>query len=196
MPISIAGKQRKSPDRALRSVASERAKPVLAKLGNEVMPSATIIKRSSRRERGFTYAMVLVAIVLVGIFAGAANIMTSRIVQADREEELMFRGMAYRSAIQRYYLVAKRYPRSLAELVKDPRFANRTYLRTLYSDPMARKNEGASENGGWLLVRAPDGGIAGVASQSRQEPMKKTNFPPGFEKFEGAKSYAEWIFSH
>lgn len=140
--------------------------------------------------------MVLVAIVLVGIFAGAANIMTSRIVQADREEELMFRGMAYRSAIQRYYAVAKRYPRSLGELLKDPRFANRTYLRTLYSDPMARVNDGSSENGGWLVVRSADGGIAGVASQSRQEPMKKTNFPPGFEKFEDAKSYSEWVFAY
>ena len=62
--------------------------------------------------------MVLVAIVLVGIFAGVANIATSRIVQAEREEELLFRGMAYRNAIQRYYAVAKRYPRSLEELLK------------------------------------------------------------------------------
>jgi type II secretory pathway pseudopilin PulG len=156
-------------------------------------------QKNPDRERGFTYAMVLVAIVLIGIFAGAANVMTSRIIQADREEELMFRGMAYRSAIQRYYAVAKRYPRSLDELLKDPRFANRTYLRAPYPDPMASdpmvKGKGeASENGGWLLVRAADGGIAGVASQSRLEPMKKVNFPPGFEKFEEAKSYADWGF--
>lgn len=165
------------------------------------MPTSTAGKprNSLNRERGFTYAMVLVAIVLVGIFAGVANIATSRIVQADREEELIFRGMAYRSAIQRYYAVAKRYPRSLDELLKDPRFAYRPYLRAPYPDPMAAdamvKGQGeAGENGGWRLVRAADGGIAGVASQSRQEPMKKANFPLGFEKFEGAKSYAEWGF--
>jgi type II secretory pathway pseudopilin PulG len=150
-------------------------------------------RKSRDRERGFTYAMVLVAMVLVGIFAGVANIATSRIVQADREEELMFRGMAYRNAIQRYYAVAGRYPRSLDELLKDPRFAHRPYLRTPYPDPMAAR-EDAKENGSWRLVRAIDGGIAGVSSRSGQEPLKKVNFPPGFEKFDGAKSYAEWIF--
>lgn len=154
--------------------------------------------RNSRpqRECGFTYAMVLVAIVVIGIFAGVANVMTSRIVQADREEELMFRGMAYRNAIQRYYAVAGRYPRSLGELLKDARFAHRPYLRTLYPDPMATGKEGTNENGGWQLVHAADGGIAGVASRSRQEPLKKTNFPPGYESFDGAKSYAEWVFEY
>lgn len=162
------------------------------------MPTSTVGKpRNSRsRERGFTYAMVLVAIVLIGIFAGAANILTSKIVQADREEELMFRGMAYRSAIQRYYAVAKRYPRSLDELLKDSRFVHRTHLRAPYPDPMAAARGEAGENGGWLLVRAADGGIAGVASKSRQEPIKKANFPPGFEKFESAKSYTEWMFTY
>lgn len=160
------------------------------------MPTSTVGKprNNPNRERGFTYAMVLVAIVLIGIFAGVANILASRIVQADREEELMYRGMSYRNAIQRYYAVAKRYPRSLDELLKDPRFAHRPYLRELYSDPMARSQDEAGENGGWLLLRAADGGIAGVASKSRQEPMKKANFPPGFEKFEDAKSYTEWGF--
>ena len=154
---------------------------------------------SVKRERGFTYAMVLVAVVLIGIFAGVANLATSRIVQADREKELLFRGMAYRSAIQSYYAVAGRYPRVLSDLLKDPRFAQKAYLRTLYPDPMADREQGSrstKENGGWQLVRAADGGIAGVASSSRQEPMKKTNFPPGFEKFDDAKSYAEWIFDY
>lgn len=167
MQISTAGKLRKSPD----------SRPA--------------------HERGFTYAMVLVAIVLVGIFAGVANITTSRIVQADREEELLFRGMAYRSAIQRYYAVAKRYPRSLEELLKDSRFAHRTYLRAHYPDPMTAGRKGAeNELDSWRLVRAADGGIAGVSSRSQQEPMKKVNFPLGLEKFDGAQSYAEWIFVH
>ncbi len=153
-------------------------------------------RNSLNRERGFTYAMVLVAIVLVGIFAGVANMATSRIVQADREEELMFRGMAYRNAIQRYYAVAARYPRSLDELLKDPRFAYRSYLRAPYHDPMAGEESDVNKSGGWRLVRAADGGIAGVASRSGQEPMKKANFPLGLEKFDGAKSYAEWIFEY
>lgn len=143
--------------------------------------------------------MVLVAVVLVGIFAGVAETATSRMLQREREEELMFRGMAYRDAIQRYYAVAGRYPRSLDDLLKDSRFAHRSYLRARYPDPMARRDgsaEGDAENGGWRLIRAADGGIAGVASRSREEPLKKANFPLGFEKFEGAQTYAEWLFEY
>ncbi len=143
--------------------------------------------------------MVLVAVVLIGIFAGMADIATSRVLQREREEELMFRGTAYRNAIQRYYAVAGHYPRSLNDLLQDSRFAHRSYLRALYSDPMARREEGKeadAENGGWQLIRAADGGIAGVASRSREEPLKKANFPLGFEKFEGAQSYAEWLFEY
>lgn len=150
-------------------------------------------QNSVNRQRGFTYAMVLVAIVLIGIFAGVANITVSRIVQMDREEELIFRGMAYRSAIQHYYAVARHYPRSLDDLQKDSRFAHRPYLRAPYPDPMTRELE---EDGGWRLVRAADGGIAGVASRSRAEPLKKANFPVGLESFDGAQSYAEWIFEY
>lgn len=166
------------------------------------MPTSTAGKprapASGKRQRGFTYAMVLVAIVIVGILAGVANVATSRVVQADREEELLFRGMAYRSAIQRYHAVAGRYPRTLNELLKDSRFAHRPYLRTLYPDPMADRAQGRGrdESGGWQLVRAADGGIAGVASRSKRAPLKKANFPPGFEGFDGAQSYSEWVFEY
>lgn len=162
------------------------------------MPTSTAGKqaRSKRgRQRGFTYAMALVAIVVIGIFAGVANLATSRMVQADREEELMFRGQAYRSAIQYFYTVAGRYPRTVDELLKDPRFAQHAYLRTAYSDPMANEQE-RKDNGGWRFVRAADGGITGVASRSRVEPLKKANFPLGFEAFEQAKSYSEWLFAY
>lgn len=156
------------------------------------------IRSSPARNGGFTYAVILVAIVLVGIFAGAANVATSKTVQRAREEELMFRGRAYADAIKHFYAVAGRYPRTLNELLKDPRFAHRAYLRSLYSDPMAEIDEAGSkpENGGWQLVRAADGGIAGVASCSKREPIKKVDFPTGYEKFEGAKSYSEWVFEY
>jgi hypothetical protein len=55
---------------------------------------------------------------------------------------------------------------------------------------MAKKGEE------WTLIRSADGGIAGVASQSKREPLKKTNFPKGLEKFENAAGYNEWIFEY
>ena len=91
--------------------------------------------------------MALVAIVLVGIFAGVANLASSRIMQAEREEELLFRGQAYRAAIRHFYEAEGHYPRSLRELLKDPHFTHRVYLRALYVDPMASE-AGRKQSGG------------------------------------------------
>lgn len=143
-----------------------------------------------RRSSGFSYAIVLAAIVIIGIVVEAAHVTTWRALRADREAELLFRGQAYRSAIQSYYQSNGAFPRSLEDLLKDPRSASKRHIRALYPDPMAK-----DEKGEWRLVRAP-GGISGVASTSADEPMKQANFPLGLEKFAGAKSYSEWIFEY
>ena len=139
-------------------------------------------------QRGFSYVMVLAAVVIVGIVLEAAQLTTWRTLQVDREAELLFRGQAYRNAIRNFYQSNGAFPRSLEDLLKDPRSTSRKYIRELYVDPM-RKGE-------WTLVRASGGGIAGVASTSREEPLKQANFPPELEKFAGAKSYADWIFEY
>ena len=138
-------------------------------------------------QRGFSYVMVLAAVVIVGIVLEAAQVTTWRILRADREAELLFRGLAYRNAIRNFYQTNGAFPRSLEDLLKDPRSASRKYIRELYADPMGKRE--------WTLVRATDG-IAGVASTSREEPLKQANFPPELEKFAGAKSYADWIFEY
>lgn len=146
------------------------------------------------RDAGFTYVMVLAAIVVVGILAEVAVVLTSRTVKAEREAELLFRGSAYRHAIRSYYEAGspvRTFPRNLEDLVNDPRFPNRHHLRALYPDPMAPESKGE-----WLLLRAPDGGIAGVASSSKDEPLKKANFPAGLEQFAGARTYADWVFEY
>ena len=138
--------------------------------------------------------MVLAAVVVVGILADAAVALSSRVAQADREAELLFRGQAYQRAIQSYYTSGqstKTYPRNIEDMVKDPRFPNMRHLRALYPDPMSKAGKGE-----WLLVRAADGGISGVASASKEEPFKKTNFPKGLEKFDQAKSYTDWVFEY
>jgi type II secretory pathway pseudopilin PulG len=148
--------------------------------------------RLRSRERGFTYLIVLVAVVVLGIVAEVAVALTSHEARAEREAELLFRGDAYRQAIRRYYEaggVVKTYPRRLEDLLVDPRFPERHYLRMLYPDPLSRDGKG-----GWNLVHAPDGGIAGVVSRSDAEPLKKAHFPKGLEAFEGAQTYADWVF--
>ena len=136
--------------------------------------------------------MVLVAVVVVGILAEAATLLTSRMTQADREQELLFRGLAYKKAVESYYRAGGSYPRALDDLLKDPRTPGvKRHIRALYPDPFARGDKKE-----WTIIRAPDGGIAGVASAKTDEPLKKANFPKGLEKFEQAKSYADWIFEY
>lgn len=148
----------------------------------------SIAGKRLNNQRGYTYILALAAVLIVAIFAEAASVLTSRTVQAGKETELIFRGLAYQNAIQRYHRFGGTFPRNLDDLLKDPRSPNRRHIRALYADPMAKEGQD------WLLIRATDGGIAGVASPSKREPLKKTNFPKGLEKFENATSYSEWVF--
>ncbi len=141
-------------------------------------------------EAGFTYIMILVAVVILGILVEVTTISISRLQQSEREAELLFRGQAYREAIKSYYAANASFPKSLEDLVKDPNTAHKRHLRALYPDPMN------AEKGEWRLIRAADNGISGVASQSIQEPLKTANFPKGLERFGSAKSYSEWVFDY
>jgi len=142
-------------------------------------------------QTGFSYAMVLAAVVIVGIVVEAARVTTWRIVRVDREAELLFRGQAYRNAIASFYQSNGAVPRSLEDLPKDPRSPSKRHIRALYPDPM-----GQGEKREWRLIQAAGGGISGVASASAEEPLKQANFPKEFEKFTGAKSYSEWVFEY
>ncbi len=146
-----------------------------------------------REERGFTYILVLMALIAMGIMAGAASQSAYIELQKDRESQLLFAGFAYYNAIRQFHQVNGYYPRSLNDLLKDPNFMHRVYLRDLYPDPMQTPQD-LHNSTGWRLIRAADGGIAGVASRSNKEPLKKVNFPLGFEKFENSKTYSEWEF--
>lgn len=144
-------------------------------------------------QAGFTYVMILVAVIVTGIFAEVATVYVSLARQMDREAELLFRGDAYRKAIRSFYESGKpikSYPRSLNDLVEDPRVAHKSHLRALYPDPFG------SEDAGWRLLRGTDGGISGVASQSSEKPLKTGNFRQGYEEFASATSYMEWTFEY
>lgn len=153
----------------------------------------SIVGSPKSSQSGFTYVMILVVVMITGIFAEVATFNSSRLRQMDREAELLFRGASYRNAIKSYYESGKpikSYPQTLNDLVKDPRVAHSSHLRFLYPDPFDK------ENVGWKLLRATDGGISGISSQSMETPLKKGNFKLGFEKFEGATSYADWVFEY
>jgi hypothetical protein len=146
---------------------------------------------AARHERGFTYLTVLfiVAILLGGL--AMVGEMWETAAKREREADLLFVGNQYRRAIARFYEGTpggvKRYPRTLEELLKDPRQpGTQRFLRRLYPDPF-----GGAE---WGIVKAPDGGVAGVYSLSEEKPLKIANFKLRDAGFDGAQRYADWKF--
>ena len=167
-----------------------RALSLRAKRSN--LPTAGI--RLLRHQRGFSYAVLLIAVIVIALAAEVAVQTTAQVMKREREAELLYRGDQYRRAIKSYYessVGIKRYPPSLEDLLIDPRSVGRRHIRQLYPDPMDRKGKGE-----WTLIRATDGGIKGVASTSGDKPLKQANFPPGMEGFTGAATYAAWVFEY
>jgi type II secretory pathway pseudopilin PulG len=144
-----------------------------------------------RPARGFTYLTVMyIVAILMGGLALVGEVWETA-AKRDKEAELLFVGNQYRKAITRYYEGTpggvKRYPPSLAELLKDPRQpSTRRYLRRLYPDPFGGKE--------WGIVKAPDGGVAGVYSLSEEKPLKTGRFKLRDAGFEAAQRYADWKF--
>ena len=141
------------------------------------------------KARGFTYmtAMFIVAVLAAGLALTGEVWQTS--TAREKEAELLFVGHQYRKAIERYYLSGpqRQYPRSLEDLLKDPRQPGTVrYLRKLYPDPVTDKQ--------FVLVKAPDGGILGVQSESEAAPIKTANFKLRDRTFQGAQKYSDWQF--
>lgn len=146
----------------------------------------------SRRSRGATYLTVLFLVAALGVASAAAGRLWGTAVQRERERELLFAGEQYRRAIGGYYESGtgpvKQYPRSLTELLSDSRRPGvRRHLRRIYRDPV-------SDSLAWGEVRAPDGGIMGVYSRSRQVPLKRSGFSSAQRAFADAQRYADWRF--
>lgn len=139
--------------------------------------------------RGFTYMGVLfLAAIMAGGLALTGDVWHTSTMR-EKEAELLFVGNQYRKAIQRYYLTGpqRQYPRSLEDLLKDPRQPGAVrHLRRLYADPITGQE--------LVLVKAPDGGILGVHSGSDQAPFKNANFKLRDRSFDGAQKYSDWKF--
>jgi type II secretory pathway pseudopilin PulG len=141
-----------------------------------------------RRAEGFTYLLILFVVAIMGVGLALVGEVWHTAAMRDKEAELLYVGNQYRKAIERYYLAGPaRYPRTLEDLLKDDRKpVTERYLRKLYPDPITGKD--------WVLVPAPDGGIAGVHSASDDKPLKTANFGLRDAGFERAGKYSDWAF--
>jgi type II secretory pathway pseudopilin PulG len=140
---------------------------------------------------GFTYVALLAAIVIIGITLSATGKYWSNVMRREKEDELLFRGLQYRTAIERYYVARAPHmlPNSVDDLLKDGRFPQaRRHLRQAYTDPIT--------GGEFEIIRdkAQGNRIVGVNSASELSPLKQSDFPEGLEDFDNKNSYKEWKF--
>ena len=146
------------------------------------------LKRTLASEAGFTYIAMIVMVTVMLIMMGQAATSWKTLIQRAKEEELLFRGMQVREALQRYYYgrvinlrtelkpedtaraKAKPSPKELKDLLEDPTSTQKLrHLRPFaLLDPMTGK--------AWAEIRI-DGKLVGVKSSSKEEPMKQANFP-------------------
>lgn len=143
---------------------------------------------------GFTYISLLAIIAIMGIVLGTTGEMWHMALKREKERELLFAGDEFRRAIGLYYKrtpgQGRRYPESLEDLLKDPRYpSTQRYLRKIYADPVSGNTE-------WGLVKGTAGEIIGVYSLSEEEPIKKSNFSFADKNFEGQTKYKDWVFMY
>ncbi len=133
---------------------------------------------SARQARGFTYLLLLFALVAGSSALAALATAWTTAAQRQRELESQFRGQQIADAIGRYMLAtpadrsdsdgtagplaAAQGPTELAELLQDPRSApTLRHLRRLYEDPLTGQAD-------WVLLRNTQGRIEALHSRSRQ----------------------------
>jgi type II secretory pathway pseudopilin PulG len=162
------------------------------------MPSPSLRSRDPANAAGFTYVGLLIAVVILGVALSAVGTVWRTQAQREREQELLFIGREFRAAITAYVNAngAHQLPQDINDLLEDTRWPEpRHYLRRLYPDPMT----GAAD---WTILPADPlgmagvGGIVGVASSSKAEPLKKAGFAAGEEAFKDATCYCDWKFAY
>lgn len=146
-----------------------------------------------RSTAGFTYIAALFMVAVMGIMLGAVGQSVRVIMQREREKELIFRGLQYRDAFERWSKtgVPLKDLKDLFEptISNNANKSNDRFIRRLYKDPVT--------GGEWRKLPDPPDpiqGIYGVASTSNEEPFKQGNFPEVIKNFEGKKKYSEWEF--
>ncbi|MBL8408869.1 MAG: type II secretion system protein [Candidatus Accumulibacter sp.] len=155
------------------------------------MPPAHCLSER-RLQTGFTYLGLMILVAVLALATSATLTLGSLVQRREAEQRLLEVGDAYRRAISSYLNSSpagdRRYPGSLADLLKDPRYPGvRRHLRQLYPDPITGKND-------WGLVPAPGGGIMGIHSLSDDHPIKIAGFETANQAFEEKSRYSQWRF--
>lgn len=112
-------------------------------------------RQISGDERGYILLGIVILMVIMGIFMGAAVPIWQHVMQREREDELIWRGNQYVRAIELYQ---RKHPGAFPAKFED--LVEQKFLRKLYEDPMA-------EDGEWKIIRqlSPEARRLGTAGR-------------------------------
>lgn len=138
---------------------------------------------------GFTYLWVLLMLTMLSVALLQDNSHRQAIYRQQQEEELFFRGMQIRNAIQQFQKAGKGcFPASFDDLLRDPRGKTVVYhLRRWFTDPLTGSRQ-------WGMSYDDKGRWIGVYSKGKGTPLRTALFPKDFSDFQKAKSYKDWAF--
>ncbi len=95
------------------------------------------------RSRGYNLVILVMLVAVMNILVAVALPLWSHVMQREREEELIFRGLQYAEAIRRFQQLHNRLPTRLDELLEvEPRS-----IRQLWTDPFR-------DDGQWGVILA------------------------------------------
>jgi type II secretory pathway pseudopilin PulG len=152
------------------------------------MAIPAIRTRTFGRAAGFTYVGLLIAVVIMGIALSAVGVVWRTQAQREREQQLLFIGRDFERALASYYKTGRQFPQEIDDLLDDKRAPLPAHhLRRLYNDPMT----GAQD---WSIIREGAMGITGIASISKDAPIKKDGFNKDEDAFKDAAGYGDWQF--
>ena len=147
-----------------------------------------------KKKAGYSLIIAIIAVNVFAILLLTARTMWETELMRDLEEELIFRGRQYVTAIELFKAKHQNlFPKDLEVLYTEK------FLRKLYTDPMTESGEwnivmqGTTAGKKAMLVVPPDlmekyaskGQIIGVCSSSIEE---------AFRQYRNKKRYCEWAF--
>ncbi|EPF0317224.1 type II secretion system protein [Enterobacter chuandaensis] len=147
-----------------------------------------------KRQQGFTYLFVLLALTILSIMLLKSHELIQTHYRQQQEDELLFRGQQIQQAIHAYQSAPWGngcFPTGFQQLLEDKR-GNKPHflLRRWFTDPMTGSPM-------WGMTYDPNGRWIGVHSLGNCRPLRKEGFNGvvNVAQFRKAKSYNEWTFN-
>lgn len=115
----------------------------------------------------------------------------TRRIRREKEQELQFRGLAYKRALESYAKAtppgASPRPARIGDLLMDDRSSFRVrHLRRAYVDPLT--------GDAFVVLFDAERRVRGITSGDARPPLQRTGFPEEIEEFALARTYGEWRF--